>query len=233
MAANPPRASVAPGIAKLLAAVDACDVNVVIVAKLDRLTRSVKDFCELLERFEQRGVSKRPDVCAKCLEQTKAGGVKSTKPEEPRWFGVPEWALDVLKEHRAEQDRDRVLFGMKYMENNLIFCQPYGSYYSPDRLGARVVEAMKKVGLEGVSFHSLRHSYASILSSKGVPCPSFPNNLVAGQNIPLSIYSHALPADSRAAAEIWNDSMPEVIASVPRSRTVAAAPAVNLRTGTE
>ena len=27
------------------------------MAKLDRLTRSVKDLCELLERFERRGVA--------------------------------------------------------------------------------------------------------------------------------------------------------------------------------
>jgi predicted site-specific integrase-resolvase len=46
-----------PGIARLLARVDAGSVKVVIVAKLDRLTRSVKDLCELLERFERRGVS--------------------------------------------------------------------------------------------------------------------------------------------------------------------------------
>jgi site-specific DNA recombinase len=46
-----------PGIARLLAMVDADGINVVIVAKLDRLTRSVKDLCELLERFERRGVS--------------------------------------------------------------------------------------------------------------------------------------------------------------------------------
>jgi site-specific DNA recombinase len=46
-----------PGIAKLLAMVDAGGVGVVVVAKLDRLTRSVKDLCELLERFERRGVS--------------------------------------------------------------------------------------------------------------------------------------------------------------------------------
>jgi site-specific DNA recombinase len=45
------------GMAKLLALVDAGKVKVVIVAKLDRLTRSVKDLCELLERFERKGVS--------------------------------------------------------------------------------------------------------------------------------------------------------------------------------
>src|SRR5258706_7953639 len=46
-----------PGMAKLLAMVDGGQVRAVIVAKLDRLTRSVKDLCELLELFERRGVA--------------------------------------------------------------------------------------------------------------------------------------------------------------------------------
>jgi DNA invertase Pin-like site-specific DNA recombinase len=44
-------------MAKLLAMVDKGKVQAVIVAKLDRLTRSVKDLCDLLERFERRGVA--------------------------------------------------------------------------------------------------------------------------------------------------------------------------------
>jgi len=46
-----------PGMARLLALVDAGAVDVVIIAKLDRLTRSVADLAELLKRFERRGVS--------------------------------------------------------------------------------------------------------------------------------------------------------------------------------
>ncbi len=46
-----------PGVQRLLALVDAGDVDTVIIAKLDRLTRSVKDLAELLETFERRGVS--------------------------------------------------------------------------------------------------------------------------------------------------------------------------------
>lgn len=46
-----------PGMARLLALVDAGDVDTVIIAKLDRLTRSVADLAELLKRFERRGVS--------------------------------------------------------------------------------------------------------------------------------------------------------------------------------
>ena len=46
-----------PGMIRLLALVEAGKVRAVIVAKLDRLTRSVKDLCELLERFERKGVA--------------------------------------------------------------------------------------------------------------------------------------------------------------------------------
>jgi DNA invertase Pin-like site-specific DNA recombinase len=46
-----------PGMQRLLALVDAKAVDTVIIAKLDRLTRSVKDLATLLERFTRRGVS--------------------------------------------------------------------------------------------------------------------------------------------------------------------------------
>jgi integrase len=110
----------------------------------------------------------------------------------------------------------------------LIFCQPDGNYYSPDRLGARVVELMRKVGLQGVSLHSLRHSHASILLSNGVPVAVVSQRLGhADQNITLSIYS-------RAAARIWNNSMAEVIASARRAgRATSEAPEPALRTGTK
>ena len=45
------------GMTRLLSLVDCGAVNVVIVAKLDRLTRSVKDLANLLEMFNRRGVS--------------------------------------------------------------------------------------------------------------------------------------------------------------------------------
>jgi DNA invertase Pin-like site-specific DNA recombinase len=46
-----------PGMARLLSLVDAGAVDTVIIAKLDRLTRSVKDLAELLARFQKHGVS--------------------------------------------------------------------------------------------------------------------------------------------------------------------------------
>src|SRR6266481_4734565 len=44
-----------PGMERLLTLVDQGKAQTVIIAKLDRLTRSVKDLAELLERFQRRG----------------------------------------------------------------------------------------------------------------------------------------------------------------------------------
>jgi DNA invertase Pin-like site-specific DNA recombinase len=46
-----------PGMERLLALVDSRAIDTVIIAKLDRLTRSVADLAELLKRFDKRGVS--------------------------------------------------------------------------------------------------------------------------------------------------------------------------------
>src|SRR6476469_5469229 len=43
-----------PGMARLMSLVDTGEVDAVIIAKLDRLTRSVADLAELLKRFERR-----------------------------------------------------------------------------------------------------------------------------------------------------------------------------------
>jgi Phage integrase family len=76
---------------------------------------------------------------------------------------------------------------------------------------------MKKSGLEGVSLHSLRHTHASELLSKGVPIATVAKRLGhANANVTLSIYADALEADELAAAKIWNEAMADVIGANKR-----------------
>ncbi|MGO9260215.1 MAG: tyrosine-type recombinase/integrase [Bryobacteraceae bacterium] len=73
-------------------------------------------------------------------------------------------------------------------------------------------ELMRKVGLEGVSLDSLRHTNATELLRNGAPLAEVSRRLGhADQNITLAIYSHAIPTDSRAAAKIWDDALGDVI----------------------
>src|SRR5258708_19046100 len=61
-----------PGLQWLLALINAGQVQAVIVAKLDRLTRSVKDLRNLLELFEKRKVALIS--VAESLDTASAGG---------------------------------------------------------------------------------------------------------------------------------------------------------------
>jgi integrase len=150
---------------------------------------------------------------SKSLEETKAGlRIKGTKSGETRRISIPADVLEVLREHKREQDRDREMYGADYANLNLIFARPDGYYYSPDKFGTRMRAAMQRAGLYGVSLHSLRHSHASELLSQGAPITAVAERLGhASPNITLSIYSHALPVDNQAAAKLWNDAMADVI----------------------
>jgi integrase len=150
---------------------------------------------------------------SKSLEQTKQGlRVKGTKSDRTRSLSIPAEVLEVLQQHQRDQNRDRELYGSDYANLNLIFCRPDGNYYSPDRLGARVREAMQKAGLSNLSLHSLRHSHASQLLSDGAPVTAVSERLGhASPNITLGIYSHALPADNQAVAKLWNNALGDVI----------------------
>ena len=46
-----------PGLQRLLADVDAGKVDVIVVYKIDRLSRSLLDFMKMIERFNEQGVS--------------------------------------------------------------------------------------------------------------------------------------------------------------------------------
>jgi site-specific DNA recombinase len=96
-----------PGMAKLLALVDAGAIDTVIVAKLDRLTRSVADLAELLKRFERRGVSLVS--VADSLDTRSAAGrlVLNIMVSVSQWEreAIGERTRDALRHKRANGER--------------------------------------------------------------------------------------------------------------------------------
>ena len=63
-----------PGLQRLLADMDAGKVDLIVVYKIDRLSRSLLDFMKMIERFNEKGISfvsvtqhfnttTPPDVC--------------------------------------------------------------------------------------------------------------------------------------------------------------------------
>jgi DNA invertase Pin-like site-specific DNA recombinase len=115
-----------PGLARLLALVDKRQVDVVIVAKLDRLTRSVRDLGELLERFERRGVSLIS--VAESLDTGTAAGRLVLNV----MASVSQWEREVIGE------RTREALAHKKSQGQRIGTVPFGSVLADD--GRTLVE---------------------------------------------------------------------------------------------
>lgn len=109
-----------PGVQRLLALVDGGKVDSVIVAKLDRLTRSVKDLCGLLELFEKRKVALIS--VAESLDTGSAAGrlVITIMGAVSQWEreAIGERTRDALRHKRSQGRRvGNIAFGSRLAED--------------------------------------------------------------------------------------------------------------------
>jgi integrase len=146
----------------------------------------------------------------KSLEETKQGlRVKETKGRKVRRVNLPDAAVQLLRELKTRQEGTRRMFGFDYRTDlDLVFCHPDGKYIRPGVVTKAARRIAKKAGLLGVSMHTMRHSHGSQLLSLGVPLPAVSKRLGhSNVHVTATVYSHALPDDKIAAAQIWNDAM--------------------------
>jgi DNA invertase Pin-like site-specific DNA recombinase len=115
-----------PGVERVLALMNAGQVDTVIVAKLDRLTRSVRDFADLLEIFQRRGVSLVS--VAEALDTGSAAGRLVINI----MVSVSQWEREAIGERTRE--------ALRYKKSNMEFVGncAYGFRLCPDR---KTVEA--------------------------------------------------------------------------------------------
>jgi DNA invertase Pin-like site-specific DNA recombinase len=143
-----------PGLHRLLALVDSGKVDGVIVAKLDRLTRSVKDLCSLLELFEKRGVALIS--VAESLDTASAAGrlVITIMAAVSQWEreAIGERTRDALRHKRTSGERvGNIRFGFRL--------SPDGKHVEPDP-GEQGV--LTEIGHLRQSGHTLRGIAAAL-----------------------------------------------------------------------
>jgi integrase len=129
---------------------------------------------------------------SKSLEETREGlRIKCTKGGRPRKLTLARVAIDSLQAVRSER--------------KLIFATPDDAYLRPVLVSQIVVRRMRRAGIVDASIHTLRHTHATILLSRGVPLPVISARLGhADPNVTARIYCHALPCDDQRAAIEWD-----------------------------
>ena len=130
----------------------------IIVAKLDRLTRSVKDLCELLERFERRGVALIS--VAESLDTGSAAGrlVLNIMTAVSQWEreAIGERTRDALRHKRSNSERvGNIQFGYR-------LCA-YGKHVVPDSSEQAIIAAIGDMRASGTSLRRI----ASDLNNRG------------------------------------------------------------------
>ena len=111
-----------PGLQRVMSLVNAGKVQTIIVAKLDRLTRSVKDLCGLLELFEKRKVALIS--VAESLDTSSAAGrlVIPIMGAVSQWEreAIGERTRDALRHKRSNGERvGNIAFGSRLSHDGL------------------------------------------------------------------------------------------------------------------
>ena len=137
------------------------------------------------------------------LEQTRKGGLKfkETKNRKGRPITLPAILVRALRDHLAEQNEFKKLFGADYQDQGLVFARPDGSIWKPESFTEEYFRFARKIGVK-VRFHDLRHSHASQLLRAGVPVKVVSERLGhSAVGITLDTYSHMLPGMQEEAAQ--------------------------------
>ncbi|MDH7567849.1 MAG: site-specific integrase, partial [Clostridiales bacterium] len=77
-----------------------------------------------------------------------------------RQIPIPKAAVKTLEEHKKQQDEEKKTSKGLYEDNDLVFCTVLGNRLIPRNVARSFVRLAKKADIEGVSVHTLRHTYA-------------------------------------------------------------------------
>jgi integrase len=133
------------------------------------------------------------------------GGLTFAEPKTAagrRTLALAASTVGVLRRHRDNQILERQLLGPEYHDLDLVFAQVNGRPIYPSRVTETFREIAKTAGLPMIRLHDLRHTWATLALTNGIPVHVVSAALGhADPALTLRVYSHLLPRSSAEAAE--------------------------------
>lgn len=86
-----------------------------------------------------------------------------------RRVALPGFCVDVLQEHRRRQTDERARIRDVWQDHDLVWPSEVGTPLSPRNVLRHLHRSCERAGIRRVSFHTLRHSAATIMLAQGVP----------------------------------------------------------------
>lgn len=110
-----------------------------------------------------------------------------------------------LKQYRSWCIQNAFFNGKKFKEDNYVFITQAGDAISTGYVTQIFKALQKKHGLENVSAHKLRHTFASILISKQVPPTTVAEMLGNTPEMVMRVYAHSMQDNELEAVKILDD----------------------------
>lgn len=127
-----------------------------------------------------------------------------------RVLDLPPDVREVLSDWRAQQRGEREIAGADWEDSGLVFTTALGGYLHPDNLKRVLHRVAKRAGVKPVRIHDLRHTYASLAISNGVPAEVASEKLGHTQvAFTLKQYRHVLEHEHKGYALPLTDLLRE------------------------
>lgn len=122
-----------------------------------------------------------------------------------RTIPIPKNILIKLKDHRLEQNKNRLKLWDLYSNNDYVFCDKLGYPIDDKRPARNLKSILTKLNIEPIKFHGLRHTYATRLFEANVP-PKTVQVLMGHYDISITmdIYTHVMEDTKLEAVEKLN-----------------------------
>jgi integrase len=120
-------------------------------------------------------------------------------------------AAEALKSHRARQNEERLRSGALWEDHDLVFPNQLGKPMNADNLYHRGFKPLlKRAGLasQGFTFHSLRHTCATLLLARNIH-PRIAQEMLGHATISqtMDTYSHVMPGMGDVAATALEEAL--------------------------
>jgi integrase len=133
-----------------------------------------------------------------------------------RTVAIPHVVADALRERRQQWLAERMAAGELWQETDLIWSTEVGTPVYPRNLVRHLHGACEAAGIRRISFHTLRHSAATLLLAQGVP-----------ERVLMDVLGHTTTQMTARYAQVVDDLRGDAADAADR---VFGVPAVNAAT---
>jgi integrase len=145
-------------------------------------------------------------------------GEQQTKARNRRRVPITAILRDYLVEHRMATERDE----------GFVFGRSATVPFKPERVTARADSAWKASGLDRITLHACRHTFASLMIAAGVNAKALQSYMGHSSiRVTFDLYGHLMPGNEERAADLLDGYLQRSAEEAARAGEAGAVPAAS------